>query len=45
MMGRISYGGLLLTKGNSMLDLFVRLLLTKRLFIFLRKVSCGPRFL
>jgi hypothetical protein len=45
MMGRISYGGLLLTKGNLMLDLFIRLLLAKRLFIFLGKVSGGPRFL
>jgi hypothetical protein len=45
MMRRISYGGFLLTKGNLMLDLSIRLLLAKRLFIFLGKVSGGPRFL
>jgi hypothetical protein len=45
MMGRISYGGLLLTKGKLMLDISIRLLLAKRLFIFLGKVFGGPRFI
>jgi hypothetical protein len=32
--GKISFGGPLLTKENLMLDLSIRLLLAKRLFIF-----------
>jgi len=43
-MGKTSSGGLLLTKGNLMLDLSIRFLLAKRLFIFLGKVYGGPRF-
>jgi hypothetical protein len=43
-MGKISSGGLLLTKGNLMLDISIRLLFAKRLFIFLGKVFGGPRF-
>jgi hypothetical protein len=43
--GKTSSGGLLLTKGNLMLDLSIRLLLVKRLFIFPGKVFGGPRLL
>jgi len=43
-MGKTSSGGLLLTKGNLMLDLSIRFLLAKRLFVFLEKVYGGPRF-
>jgi hypothetical protein len=44
-MGKIGSGGLLLIKGNLMLDLSTRFLLAKRIFIFLGKVYGGPRFL
>jgi hypothetical protein len=43
-MGKINAGGLILTNENLMLDLSIRLLLAKRLFIFYRKVFGGPRF-
>jgi hypothetical protein len=44
-MGKTSSGDLLLTKGNLMLDLSIRLLLAKRLFIFPEKYLAdqGPR--
>jgi hypothetical protein len=41
---KISSGGILLIKGNLMLDLSTRLLFAKRLSIFLGKVFGGPRF-
>jgi hypothetical protein len=44
-MGMTSSGGLLPIKGYLMLDLSIRLLLAKRLFIFLEKVFGKPRFL
>jgi len=43
-MGKTSSGGLLLTKGNLMLDLSIRFLLAKRIFSFPGKVHGGPRF-
>jgi hypothetical protein len=42
--GKTSSGGLLLTKGNLMLDPSIRLLLAKRLFTSPRKVFDGLRF-
>jgi hypothetical protein len=44
-LGKTSYGGLIPTKGNLMLDLSIRLLLAKMLFIFPGKVFGGPKFL
>jgi len=41
--GKTSFGGLFLTKRNLMLDLSIRLLLAKGLFIFHGKVFGGPR--
>jgi hypothetical protein len=43
--GKTSSGGPLLTKGNLILDLSIRLLLAKRLLIFPEKVFGGPRLL
>jgi hypothetical protein len=43
-MGKTGSSGLLLIKGNLMLDLSTRFLLAKRIFIFPGKVYGGPMF-